>query len=1756
MTVEPKGEACTLRFIESGVVRLRATVMWKDSKGAFQEGVSDTVEFTVPLPNFELKLYSVRADAGGIEINTTYPPFNLRLYGSEKFFVKLFRDNNPIAPDDPLIAQLKGIVFDSTVVAVEKIELDGVVRHDTFKVTALAHKEKDTKVWVGDSLELSGKKYAINCVDTFRVKVAPIHLKITDDSPQNGAILFQNRPYEWQAEATFADHTPVTPTPHVTWKASQGTLTAQTDGDGNTKWCLTDTGTVMVWAETYYETKVGDRDTIICGVASDTVTVKVPAPKIDIEVGTGLVFGSQRRMRPVVHSDGELTDTLGLRWISRNERIVTVNEDGNGDVYFIPNDVQSCAWVVVEAYYRHDPAKRMLAVDSSEICIDDAVMKIILLNNEEPAQTQVKLNREREFTVAVIYNGDTLPAPYDKQLIWEVWPIDEVEAIKCFDWDSLAMKIKIRGIAAGKSELVPSVKNVSGNFVKTNTIPFEVPKPILAVKVNKVKHPQEEVIQLYLDSLGGEEKELYATVVSDGEDLAKPDSIEIIWEVSDPSVLYLFSSTAENTPEIGSSTPEIRAKSNNMRIWAKGSGAVTVTARTEGGISLAEWAVAVAEPPVTVAFDKQNYGPMQIEKTLPLPVPTVKSYGKVTTKYAVTWESLNTEVLEVNGTEIYARNVGEAWLVARVRGLVVQRPADSVLVTVLHPDVQITFTPGPGELPMLKRKETCQLRATVKVNGVERTDIPVRWHSSRADVATVTPTASDGQTVTLQASSTPTLTEGERTTIAAEILSRWGNKDGGPWLKQVDVFVDKSDVLVEPVEVALRVGESKLLSGYKTMIDNVSAALGSFASSPEGVVSVNEDGMVTAIKEGTGVAIYAYVLNPVDNTPFVSKQIATLTVSPREIEMTPKGFLMSVKQDSAKVFPSVQVIVNDVEVFPTADAWESSKPAVAKLTLSGDDPALVQAIEGVSPGSADIRLIVDGDKRTVFTVTVPERIYEISPIEKPIKIKNGSVWSLSEVAQNIGLSTVVDGTALGAADRLWTSSEPAVLTVDDGKMTAVANGEAAVTVTVKGRTATVAMVTVYTPVVTVTPLNYQMWVKLDSTIPFPAVKIVDDGKELSPAACLQSSDYTVAALSDDALSVTGNKEGSAEIYAEVEGKRYVLFKVIVPKQTFSVTPINQQLVLKVGEQRTLAVLAAVDGTEMTDNYWYSSNPGVVPVAAGEDAAHRVITGLKAGQADIKVVVKDSTFIVATVDVPEPVYTLTLSGASSILQHMEDTLFAAVKCDGNLVNGILPRWEAPEGLILSAQTGDKVAVRAMTPGAYTVVATLEGVQPPVSAEYAVVVPEPVITVSIPEHLDTIDSRASVRLVAEVTLNGIVVDTIPVTFDVLTPDLADKVLGSEGTTSVSIYGKKTGEVTVRATLHGGSILSNLCTFFIRKPKVTILASAASHTINVRGTFTPYVEVEYSPGKINVGMANERWSASDTSIISVDSITGRVTGRKAGVADLTVRIPEGGVSEPFTVTVLPPTVKVRIQGGARIDSAEIRLGQMLLLEADAIYNGNVSESNVKATWIALNPLVVDVDGLFGVVTAQQTGVTWVEVLTADGGKASVKIHVLNPFVVITTTAATDTVRVGETILLKAYVGYDYDSRIPDVALTWTVEPRNIASVNGGLVTGLQKGTAVVTATAPAIYGAEWATYEVVVSGLPTAIGALPEERYAARIESDGLRLTGFSPQDEVTVYTLGGRILLRAQAGDGFIPHAFSYGVYIVRTAKGNVKAVFLR
>ncbi|MDR2791850.1 MAG: leucine-rich repeat domain-containing protein, partial [Tannerellaceae bacterium] len=193
MTVEPKGEACTLRFTESGVVRLRATVMWKDSKGAFQEGVSDTVEFTVPVPNLELRLYSVRT--GGFEIDKTYPPFYLRLYGSEKISVKLSRDNNPISPDDPLMAQLKGFVLDSTVVAIEKIELDGgVVRHDTFKVTALAHKEKATKVWVGDSLEISGKKYAINCVDTLRVEVAPIHLKITDDSPQNVAILFQNRP--------------------------------------------------------------------------------------------------------------------------------------------------------------------------------------------------------------------------------------------------------------------------------------------------------------------------------------------------------------------------------------------------------------------------------------------------------------------------------------------------------------------------------------------------------------------------------------------------------------------------------------------------------------------------------------------------------------------------------------------------------------------------------------------------------------------------------------------------------------------------------------------------------------------------------------------------------------------------------------------------------------------------------------------------------------------------------------------------------------------------------------------------------------------------------------------------------------------------------------------------------------------------------------------------------------------------------------------------------------------------------------------------------------------------------------------------------------------------------------------------------------------------------------------------------------------------------------------------------------------------
>jgi hypothetical protein len=703
--------------------------------------------------------------------------------------------------------------------------------------------------------------------------------------------------------------------------------------------------------------------------------------------------------------------------------------------------------------------------------------------------------------------------------------------------------------------------------------------------------------------------------------------------------------------------------------------------------------------------------------------------------------------------------------------------------------------------------------------------------------------------------------------------------------------------------------------------------------------------------------------------------------------------------------------------------------------------------------------------------------------------------------------------------------------------------------------------------------------------------VFSDGMEVALPDSLPLT-WAVQPASPDVVQCTGalanNRQlfvqavtvGEVTITATTATGAATSWEVVVPAPITSVRISNKAigLELKVDAQASLPDIEVRDGVTKIEDYslsWVARDPSILELGATTIRGKRcgstwlvayvtVAGGIKLDSIRVTVpapqvevaFASPGTFQLHRGDVIQLPVTITVNGATrtfplTYTSTRPDLL--SVGFNGWLTVTPTPN-SATETLFLTATLSSQWGTDG---GPWVAAATLTILpllieEPPVE-EPPVQVPD-LVAISLPTLLDPIPVHGTVSLQARVTVNQVQVDTIPVTFEVLTPALAS--LTSTSTTSALLTGKSGGQAKLKAFVRAGTIASNECTVVIREPSVTI--TSAPPTLVVKATFSPAVAVEYSPGDVqtNMQLAKVHWAVADNSILAVDPLSGFIQALRVGSTHLTATVPEGGISQPFPITVLPPQVSIRLQGSSQpLDNLTIRMSQTVSLEALSTY-GSLTDTDVSKIWLASDPAVAEVDEFFGIVVGKLPGLSEVRVLTADGGKDTLRLSVLAPSVSLSASPAKTTIGTDpkDTILLTATVGYDPTNHTPEVPVIWTASPSGIVTVEAGKVTPLNPGTAVILATTPATYGGAVAVYPVVVATNPLHQAApAPSSTFSARILANGLLLNGLLHTEPVEVYSPQGRILLRTHAGDGFIPYPFAYGVYFVRTSAGVRKVI---
>lgn len=348
-----------------------------------------------------------------------------------------------------------------------------------------------------------------------------------------------------------------------------------------------------------------------------------------------------------------------------------------------------------------------------------------------------------------------------------------------------------------------------------------------------------------------------------------------------------------------------------------------------------------------------------------------------------------------------------------------------------------------------------------------------------------------------------------------------------------------------------------------------------------------------------------------------------------------------------------------------------------------------------SYGDATVSMYLGG--RLCDTMTV----HVVKPGEEPAKttvsIADGYSTSMDKgTTQQLKAKVSPDDKA---SKVVWSSSNESVLTVDgNGLLTAVGDGNATITATVDGVSATTDAITVTTPVVKVSSVslsasNLKLAVGGE---PSTLTATVEPNNATNKNVSWSSSDPEVATVADGV--VTPVKAGAATITVTTEDGEYsATCKVTVIQPATGITLDKQKVTLVGAATEQLKATVVPAGADQTV-VWKSSNESVATV----DQTGKV-TSVSKGAATITASTEDGTYSQdCAVTVSNPATSLTVDQSSlNLAKGEEGTVKASLA--GALAG------EVDETKLALDDTGASKAFKVVDngDGSYTVVALKTG-----------------------------------------------------------------------------------------------------------------------------------------------------------------------------------------------------------------------------------------------------------------------------------------------------------------------------------------------------------------------------------------------------------------------------------------------------------------
>ena len=447
------------------------------------------------------------------------------------------------------------------------------------------------------------------------------------------------------------------------------------------------------------------------------------------------------------------------------------------------------------------------------------------------------------------------------------------------------------------------------------------------------------------------------------------------------------SDATDKTVTWSSSNTSVATVDQNGKVTAVGGGSATITAKA--GDKQATCTVTVTVPVTSVTLNKSS---LALNKGQYETLTATVSPSDATDK-TVTWSSSNTSVATVdqNG-KVTAVGGGSATITAKAGD-----KQATCTVTITVPVTSVTLNKSSLAL---NKGQSETLTATVSPS--DASDKKVIWSSSNTSVATVD---QNGKVTAVAGGS-------------ATITAKAGDKQA---TCTVTVTVPVTSISLDRTSIELTEGGSIILVAMVKPDDATDKKV-TWSSANTSIATVDQNGKVTAIKEGT-TTISA---KAGDRTATCSVTINKKVIPVSSITLNKTSLALTKGQSE-----TLTATVKPDDATDKKVTWSSSNTSVATVDQNGK-------VTAVAGGSATITAKA-GDKQATCAVTVTVPVSSVTLNKTELKLKKGTNETLT--------ATIGPEDATNKAI-VWSSSDTKIALVDqNGKVTAVDTGTATITVT-------------------------------------------------------------------------------------------------------------------------------------------------------------------------------------------------------------------------------------------------------------------------------------------------------------------------------------------------------------------------------------------------------------------------------------------------------------------------------------------------------------------------------------------------------------------------------------------------------------------------------------------------------------------------------------------------------------------------------------